>query len=235
MKKTIFLLLYSGVNIYILIRIMSTLFPATPPSPEKPNIILFSIDTLRADHLSCYGYSRETSPNIDKFSRESILFKKAVSQSHFTTPSHMSIFTALTPFGHQIDNPLPRGSHRRVSDSIVMLAEILKKNGYTTIGLHGSGNVGEWFGFDRGFDHYSPDFYEWEKDYTASREGLAPIKDSIRGWIETSRKEKKPLFLFLHHYLCHVPYLKGPPEFRQHFLTEKVETLPTTPRRFIAQ
>src|SRR4030042_6139427 len=67
--------------------------------PKVP-IILLSIDTLRADHLSCYGYGRETSPAIDKFAGESVLFENAISPSPVTTPAHVSLFTASTPAVH---------------------------------------------------------------------------------------------------------------------------------------
>ncbi len=66
-------------------------------SPSRPNIILISADTLRADHLSCYGYSKDTTPYLDRFAKDCVVFERAYSQIPGTLPSHMSIFTGLYP------------------------------------------------------------------------------------------------------------------------------------------
>ena len=69
---------------------------------ESPSVLLISIDTLRADHLSCYGYARETSPHLDAFARDAALFENAYVQAPFTLTSHMSIFTSLFPASHDV-------------------------------------------------------------------------------------------------------------------------------------
>ncbi len=68
--------------------------------PKGSNVILISIDTLRADHLGCYGYGKNTTPNVDEFSKDSVLFKETIAQASSTLPSHASIFTSLIPSHH---------------------------------------------------------------------------------------------------------------------------------------
>jgi len=197
------------------------------PSP-KPNIILFSIDTLRADHLSCYGYSRKTSPHIDAFSKDAVLFNNTVSQSPITAPSHMSIFTSLAPPVHGVNNISELGLKHRLDEKIITMPQLLRRNGYYTVGLHGKGQITGDMGFKRGFDKYIPAFSQWEGRsgrQNASLKGLEKIIARIRKNVQDSDKMKKPLFLFLHHYLCHDPYTKGPKKFREHFLDNCVDRL----------
>jgi len=199
---------------------------------KKPHIILFSIDTLRADHLGCYGYHRQTSPHIDKFARNSFLFVNTISQAPSTATSHMSIFTALTPPAHSVINIDKDGNYRPLNNSIVTLPAILKNNGYLTVGLHGGGQMDGVNGFDRGFDAYIPMFQVWEDPrgiYRSSLEGLSVVKKEITNWLRRSQKSNKPLFLFLHHYICHDPYVKGPGNFRNRYLSQPVPGLPTVP------
>ena len=96
----------------------------TFPKQAKPpkGIILISLDTLRADHLSCYGYHRNTSPNIDAFAKEGILFENALVQSSWTLPSHMSIMTSLYPFSHGVEH-----GDQQLSEDHLTLAELLRE------------------------------------------------------------------------------------------------------------
>lgn len=194
-----------------------------------PNIILFSIDTLRADHLSCYGYSRDTSPYIDEFARDSVLFENAIAQAPNTSPSHMSVFTALSPGVHGVK------TYYRAGDNIVPLsenfptfAEVLKENGYMTVGYTDGGNVSAEFGFGRGFDQYVSAQINWKKIYKNPEE-----LNDIRNWIRRSKRKGRPLFLFVHNYLCHDPYVRAPEEFNVKFLEEKVEGLPSGPKDIV--
>jgi arylsulfatase A-like enzyme len=192
------------------------------PSKEqkiRPNIVLLSIDTLRADHLSCYGYPLKTTPHIDQYSKDFVLFESAISQAPVTSQSHMSLFTGLTPIVHEVQHWGDGKDRKRLDDSIPTLAEVLKDNGYITIGLHGGGNVTGPLGFDKGFDVYS-------KEYWYKPEGDSIHLTGIQNWIKKSKEEEKPLFLFLHHYLCHDPYVNAPEKFLHRFLTERVEGLP---------
>jgi len=135
----------------------------TPPDHAGQNslIILFSFDTLRSDHLSCYGYERKTSPFIDEMARDSVLFKNPISQSPLTAPAHISIFTSLTPAVHMVNIQWRRRRFIQHSSrrGLPTLGTVFKENGYMTVGMHGGGCVSSDFGFDRGFDYYSGDFF----------------------------------------------------------------------------
>jgi len=159
---------------------------------KQPNILLVSIDALRADHLSCYGYLRETSPNIDALAREGVIFLNAVSHSPKTTESHMSIMTSLHHESHQVQLWKIGEVGARLNDSIPTLAEILKREGYATGAFTDGGNVHSSRGFGKGFDIYE------SEDET----------EKAISWLD--RNHKKSFFLFYHTGAVHDPYL--PPD-----------------------
>ncbi|MBW1853154.1 MAG: sulfatase [Deltaproteobacteria bacterium] len=172
---------------------------------KDPNIILISIDDLRADHLGCYGYSRDTSPNTDSFARKNILFTKCYVPQAWTLTSHISMLTSLYPITHGVDM-----SHI-LDSAIVTLAEILKNEDYITMGF-ASGGV--WtdakYGFGRGFKIY----------YSGKSEESAEDKSAlIRKHLETHKGEK--LFLFIHYFDVHSGFSKlpydAPPPFNNLF------------------
>lgn len=156
-------------------------------------IILISLDTLRADHLGTYGYYRNTSPFIDIFAKESIVFENAVVQAATTLPSHMSIMTSLYPQAHGVskDRSLPSGNHT--------LAELLRNGGYATAAFVDGGWMRGVFGFSQGFDRY-------EGEETV---GIAKILPKVKKWLDKNRSQ--PFFLFLHCYDIHSPYNPPPP------------------------
>ncbi len=205
----------------------SLFFIFSPAKPPRPNIILISIDTLRADRLGCYGCPTGTSPNIDAFSRESVQFMQAVSQAPSTATSHMSLFTGLLPPVHRVSSWLRFSDQAKqlnlssLGAGIPTLAQYLKENGYRTIGLHNGGLVSSFFGFNRGFDYYTKRLIPWDWLY----QNPSPLS-IIKSYLHQSRKKKKPLFLFLHHYICHAPYIRAPREIRQRFLPNPVPGLP---------
>jgi len=172
------------------------------------NVILISIDSLRAGHLSCYGYHRKTSPAIDELAKESLLFKKAYSQSANTKISHMSILTSSYPSVHRIQDFSETGP---LSSKIKTLAEILKSHDYQTIGIYDCEvQLGPQYGFGRGFDGYM----NYRKiGYSAS---------SIMNLLPNTKD--RPFFLFVHYFDVHCSDLEnsqfvydGPPEFRDKF------------------
>lgn len=194
-------------------------------TPPPPLILLFSIDTLRADHLGCYGYRRPTTPFIDGFAEDGIVFLNAITQGAVTAPGHMSIFTSLMPVVHRVNNPHPfNESIVALADHIPTWPQLLQSRGWTAYGLHGGGPVSAQFGFDRGFEVYRDDFFfAFETDYYRPEREI----DTIREIVRDGAREGKPLFLFLHHYLCHDPYIKSPPELNHRFLPEPVAGLAT--------
>jgi hypothetical protein len=159
--------------------------------------ILISIDTLRADHLGCYGYDRDTSPYLDALAARGVLFERAFSQIPATLESHMSIFTGLYPTEHGVVSPVGT-----LSEEIETLPEIFRRHGFRTGGHTEGGYVHGGYGFARGFDDFSDAALKIESDVerTLAR-GLAFLE---------SLGEEEPFFLFLHTYAVHDPYY--PPE-----------------------
>jgi arylsulfatase A-like enzyme len=169
--------------------------------PAGPNVLLVSIDTLRPDHLGCYGYRlRPTSPNLDRLAGEGTRFAQVVAPSPWTTPSHMSLFTSQYPTVHAVDAPI-ESTQRRLADGKVTLAELLRARGYRTAAFTGAGAISALYGFWQGFDLYD----ETPRGATG-REGedLPVILERALAWLENVGD--RPFFLFLHTYEVHNPY-----------------------------
>ena len=162
-------------------------------SPSRYNLIVVSLDTLRPDHLTTYGYERDTSPFLARFARQGVVFENAFSQSPKTASSHMTIFTGLYPSVHSIENLSRR--NRRLSEEIPTLASILSQGGYRTEAVVGGGNVAGKLGFDRGFDVY--------QETTDLEDPI--LEGELR--IERLATESQPFFLFVHTYQVHDPYV----------------------------
>jgi arylsulfatase A-like enzyme len=167
---------------------------------------LISIDTLRADHLGCYGYSRITSPRIDAFRKDAVLFENAVAQAPSTLPAHASMFTSLLPSHHGGSVANSTG----VDPAAPTLTEILKRNGFDTASFNGGIQLDPLYGLDRGFDVYVS-----SRPSVASAEVLVDavdrfdhqVSEAIR-WIE--QRKGRSFFLFLHTYEVHHPYSPDP-------------------------
>jgi len=169
------------------------------------NVLFISMDTTRADRLGCYGYDKNTTPNIDSFAAESTLFKSAVAHIPFTFPSHLSVMTGTLPIYH--------GSHdnngRPISDAHLTLAEVLKENGYKTGAILASYVLNARFGLNQGFDTYT-EFSDRSIGTTAFCNGRRASETGHLAieWIEKNKGDK--FFLFTHFYDPHFPY--DPPE-----------------------
>lgn len=172
---------------------------------EKPNVILISIDTLRADHLGCYGYHRQTSPNIDRLAQNGILFKNAFSQSSWTIPSHGSIFTSKLPHTHgaTIDTGPPANTWYPLPFSNLTLAEVLRENGYVTAAFTSGGSMISRTGLHQGFDlYYNNSGPEWDPLLNIER-----LVSKTSDWLERNRHT--PFFLFFHTFEVHTPYVRN--------------------------
>jgi arylsulfatase A-like enzyme len=129
-------------------------------SKDDFNIVLITIDALRADHLSCYGYERNTSPNIDDIAEKGIIFKNAIAPSSWTAPSMVSLFTSVYPINHGVVHGIRYVDSKTIynqevfSNELITLAEILKGHGYTTFGVASNLHLNEKFGFARGFNYF---------------------------------------------------------------------------------
>jgi len=130
--------------------------PSTPPAtPAAPNLLLITIDTLRADHLGCYGYFRDTSPNLDRLAGESLLFERAYTPMATTLPAHVSLFTGLNPLEHGVlANQEHGGSGYRSRPGARSIAEILKADGYATAAFVSAAPIKRSSGIAAGFDTF---------------------------------------------------------------------------------
>lgn len=179
------------------------------------NVILIGIDTLRADHLGAFGYSRGTSPNIDEFAKNSLFFKNCRSQSPHTAPSFMSIMTGKYPTHHGVTvNMLSYGHKIRraygLDDSIPTIAKIMQRSGYRTGGFSEGGQLSKYFGFSHGFDYYAPSNIAVE---IKRKIGSIP-KEEIFYWLKENARDN--FFLFFHTYAVHSPWL-APPKYHKIF------------------
>ncbi len=164
---------------------------STPVRP--PHILLISIDTLRADHLGCYGYQRDTSPLIDALAGESVRFATALAPAPWTLPSHAAMLSGMHPFEIGIDNSL-----RTLPAQIPMLAQVLAEGGYQTAAFVDSkpqGFVGKQRGFGRGFEHYA---HAPHRDGLPLRFDIAATVDAALDWLRGERDPTRPFFPFLH-------------------------------------
>jgi arylsulfatase A-like enzyme len=163
------------------------------------NVILLSLDTTRAQSLSCYGHVHLTSPYLDTLAAEGTLFETCLSPHIPTHPGHTTLFTGKDVLSHQI---VTQGGPKEPPEGTKMLAELLRENGYFTVAAD---NLGRWFA--RGFDMYEG--YSWTMKYKSARKAEAVNRTSFRV-LDAARSQEKPFFAFLHYWDPHTPYL--PPE-----------------------
>jgi len=160
------------------------------------NVVLISIDTLRADYVGVYGHERKVTPNIDRFAEQSIRFNQAFSSSNWTLPAHAGMFSGLMSSGHgavRAEDAIRPGTN--------LLVEHLQRTGMATAAFVSHVYVSEKYGFARGFDTF---------DYRQNR-SAADVTDRAVDWL-TNRDKEKPFFLFLHYFDVHDPYGNAPEE-----------------------
>jgi arylsulfatase A-like enzyme/Flp pilus assembly protein TadD len=186
---------------------MAAIRPLQAAGASKPNVILITIDTLRADHLHCYGDAQIETPTIDALASAAARFTQAYSAVPITLPSHTTIFTGDYPMAtgmHDFsDNKLPR--------TAVTLAEVLRENGYSTAAFIGSAVLDSRFGLNKGFDTYY-DHFDFSRLNEANldlmdRRGDQVMDETLR-WLRLDPPQ--PIFLWVHLYDPHYPYT--PPE-----------------------
>jgi len=199
------------VSLAALIAVVSAFFAALP-APGKPHVIVFMVDTLRADHLGVYGYPLPTSPTLDAFARESLVFERAYAQSSWTRASVGSLFTGLFPSRHGAYTPF-----RNLRSDVATLAALLRREGYATASFVANPNLLPIFGFGKGFDEV--------RDIGASaRSGRAGIpgaraREVVDGVLDyLDHRPSRPLFLYVHLLDPHGPYGAPYGPFRKAFL-----------------
>lgn len=219
----VFAILVLGVGVYALSPSLPRAGAATKPSGPvgKPNIILITLDTVRADHLSLHGYPRRTSPNIDKWARQGVVFENAIAPSSWTLTSHASMFTGLFPHQHGADYVAP------LDPGWWTLADVLSSWGYETAGFTsnlGYGLTG--WGLGNGFAFYDDDgasvrhtfrslrlgtvlfqplFANYVLPDDMDRRDASQINRDVFRWFH--HRSAKPFYLFINYFDAHAPYL----------------------------
>ena len=188
--------------------------PAREPA-QPLNLIVVSLDTLRADRLGCYGYARDTSPAIDRLAAGSVRFEHAYAESSWTIPSHFTLLTGLLPGTHGVTRP-----DRRPGADVRLLPELLREHGYYTFALTDGGWMSREQGFARGFDSFHA---RRDKILDDRRGGFEATLEDAREFVRF-RHGQGPFFGLLHTYDVHCPY--DPPEpYRSMFVTPGREEL----------
>ena len=172
---------------------------------RKQNLILLAVDSLWADHMSCYGYHRLTTPHIDRFASQGVLFERNYSPHIPTTSAYATMLTGMDCFSHQVVALRHQGG---LTDRVRTLAEILREAGYQTTCVGFSGNPSS-----RGFDKYL-DFSGWGSWEARPSRKAENLNDAALPELDRLSKEEAPFFLFLRHMDPHSPYL--PPEPFEH-------------------
>lgn len=184
-----------------------------PPQFQDSNIILITIDTIRADHFGVYGYSRETTPYMDNFAKTGVLFKNCYAQGSWTVPSMVSLFTSLSPLTHKIIHGIAKvsetasGKNDRSQELAVFyqevldpsyrtLTEVMAESGFKTAGFTTNGHLVKKQGFAQGFQYYNEDSCLW---------GRADcINQQVFPWLEENMNNK--FFLWIHYFDPHADH-----------------------------
>ena len=194
------------------------------PRETPPNVLLISVDMLRADHLSCYGYERATSPHVDRIAREGTLFEEHVSSTSWTLPAHAALFTGLPDAVHGCTD-----SDRRLDERFTTLAEQFAAAGYETAGWFAGPYLHPVFGFGQGFERYenctsyaertdSAPPAEWERtqeiNHAAHRDVTNPtVLARFQSWF--GARSRRPFFAFVHLWDAHYDFIPPPPYDRR--------------------
>ena len=189
---------------------------ALAAEPARPSIILVVVESLRRDHVGCYGYGRATTPALDRFAAEGAQFRDAVAASSWTMPSVMSLFTSQPPALHGVTT-----AQRSAGAGIVTLAAELRRAGYQTAGITANPMLHGRFGFAQGFDFYDDYTIVFDAGLDMLEEsGLRTANDRPTGeettrlalaWLNGKRDPARPFFLFLFYFDPHYDYLPPAP------------------------
>ncbi len=196
-------------SLFFLPLLLCTVFIAPPlcslgREDAKQNLLLLTIDTLRADRLSCYGSRHLKTPHIDSLAERGTLFSRAFANTSTTLPSHTNILLGTTPLYHGVHENL----NFIVSEELLTLAEHLKNHGYSTGAFVGAYPLDSRFGLSQGFDTYDDEYARLHYVNPASLERRAEaVVESALEWLE---QQDSPWFLWIHCWDPHVPY--EPPE-----------------------
>ena len=176
---------------------------ASAASNSGPNVIVVTVDTLRADHLGCYGYKKIRTPNIDALAADGARFERAYTAVPVTLPSHTVMFTGTYP----MLNGMHDFAANKLGSTQPTLASVLKENGYATAAVIGSAVLDSRFGLNRGFDFYY-DHFDFNRLQESNLEEMERpgnlVADVTLDWL--SKNYAKRFFLWMHLYDPHYPY-----------------------------
>jgi arylsulfatase A-like enzyme len=205
-------------GVWINEKVNASRLPSAPA--DAPNVLVIVVDALRADHLSAYGYSRVTSPNLDRLAQQGVLFERTYSPSSWTPPSHASLLTGRYLFEH-------RAEEKRLDDRFPVLPQVLERRGYRTAAI--SANTFYFCrraGFGRGFLRFDDNFYSvpdraWRTLFgrlfdlhifrplgfedVPARRYAADVNAALLNWLDNTGRG--PFFAMLNYYDAHDPYL----------------------------
>lgn len=197
---------------------------------DKRNVVLITLDSVRADHCSFMGYSRKTTPTIDRMARKGIVFTNAIASSVPTGPSIFSLFTSKYLNTSKILDPTVMRSNFKKSRT---LAEVLRSYYYKTIAIHNHPWLSEIFGFNKGFEYYLYNVSEfitgrrssirWFKDFIKLEGVCLPWEKYYQNIINNIKKLKKPWFMWTILLDTHTPYL--PPKHARKWSKSPLSTL----------
>ena len=179
-------------------------FLVNRPRSSLPNVILISVDTLRRDHLGCYGYARATSPNVDAFARDAMVFDNAYSHSPTTRPSVATMFTSYYPHECQVF-----GNSDNLPAILNTAAGYLKAGGYRTLAVSSTFIIGVNSGFERDFDVFNNDLQELELVRRIPERIAEKTTDAAIDLLKANGKTK--FFLWMHYQDPHGPYTPPAP------------------------
>ena len=177
-----------------------------PVADERLNVVLIVVDTLRADHLSLYGYEKLTSPHLDAFARNAVVFTNVTAQAPWTAPSLASLFSSLYPSAHGITHRFSSRRIPRLADAHETLPEVLARAGWATAGVVANPLVARETGMAQGFDSY--------RLIVRPRPPASELNRIAIGHL--SADPRRPFFLYLHYMDVHGPYY-APEPFRSQF------------------
>jgi arylsulfatase A-like enzyme len=167
------------------------------PEEKQPNVVLISLDTLRPDHLGCYGYQRNTSPGIDSLAEDGVMFVNTFSTTSWTLPGHISMLTSLDCVHHQVYFPL-----QKMEPGTTTLADVLRDFQFYCAAFTGGGYLSETYGFSKGFDAYQE--IRLHGDKAIRFDEAERLAELAVDWVVFNKD--KQFFLFLHTYQPHDPY-----------------------------
>lgn len=183
------------------------------PIPKGPNVLLVTFDTVRADHVGCYGNPKGLTPTVDHLASQGIVFRQCTSPAPITLPTHASILTGLDPIHHKVRN---NGSYRLMPE-YQTLATILHGSGYDTAAFVSAQVLNSQYGLARGFDVYDDTVSESDSGLSSeiAERNATDTTDAVLKWL-THRSGDRPFFLWVHYFDPHMAY-NPPPYWRERF------------------